>query len=157
MARFHKDVQVRGELREGGHQHPRGRGARHCPGTHRPRHHPRRPSQEDHEQRYRPTGANVRDVAGLPRVEPPNCNKKFFFRKFGPVLGMDGIRAIFYRWVFLQKTESNLSYRLSNLKFIVAKYMDVFYFVYASEVTNAGRHLKIRILRAIMKNNFLVI
>jgi len=68
VAGFHQDVTIRGELRAGGCDDAGGGGARHRPGAHGSRHNARRTSEEDHEQRDGVTGANVRHLAGFPRV-----------------------------------------------------------------------------------------
>lgn len=68
MAGFHQDVTIRGELRAGGRDDAGSGGARHRPGTHGSRHNARGTPEENHEQRYGVTGADVRHLAGFPRV-----------------------------------------------------------------------------------------
>lgn len=68
VAGFHQDVTIRGELRAGGRDDAGGSGACHRPGAHGPRHNARGTPEEDHEQRDGVTGADVRHLAGFPRV-----------------------------------------------------------------------------------------
>lgn len=68
VAGLHQDVTVRGEFRTRGGDDVGGGGARHCSGAHLPRHHVGGTPEEDHEQRDGAAGADVRHLAGFPRV-----------------------------------------------------------------------------------------
>lgn len=68
MAGLHQDVTIRGELRAGGRDDVGGGGARHRPGAYGPWHNARGTPEENHEQRDGVTGADVRHLAGFPRV-----------------------------------------------------------------------------------------
>lgn len=68
MVGFHQDVTIRGELRASGRDDAGGSGTRHRPGAHGPRHNARGTPEENHEQRDSVTGADVRHLAGFPRV-----------------------------------------------------------------------------------------
>lgn len=68
MAGLHQDVAIRGELRARGRDDAGGRGARHGPGAYGPRYNAGGPPEEDYEQRDGATGADVRHLAGFPRL-----------------------------------------------------------------------------------------